>query len=126
MKRIKASAKEGVVEKKVLSATEILEADDIQVVDIDVPEWGGVVKLRPMSAEESIAYNEAVKAGDKRHGAVILASTCLVDEEGKKLFTEDQARGLVKKSLAALLRIQKVALKVNGFVDDEVKEAKND
>jgi hypothetical protein len=119
-------AKEGIVAKKVLTATEILDAPDIQVVDIDVPEWGGIVKLRPMSAEESIAYNEAVKAGDRRHGAVILAATCLVDENGKQLFTEDQARGLVKKSLAALLRIQKVALRVNGFAEDEVKETKND
>lgn len=113
-------------EKKMLSATEILEVQDLVVVEVDIPEWGGTVRLRPMSAEEAISYNDTVTKGDKRHGAVKLAALCLVKEDGTAMFTEEQAGLLQKKSLAGLMRIQRVALKINGLTEEAVKDVKND
>lgn len=113
-------------EKKVLSAADILGAEDLQVIEVEVPEWGGVVRLRPMTAEEAIGYNKTVTAGDKRHGAVILAGMCIVNDEGKPAFSDEQVQQLAKKSLAALMRIQRVALKINGLTKDEEAVIKND
>jgi hypothetical protein len=121
-------AKEGFVstEKKFLTAAEILEADDLKVEEVDVPEWGGIVRLRPMSALEAIEYTEANKAGDKKHAAVRMAAVCVVDEDGNPAFTADQVAQLSKKSLAAFMRIQKVAMRINGLDEKETKEVKND
>ena len=119
--------KEGVVdEKKFLTAAEILEADDLKIVEVDVPEWGGVVRLRPMSAEEVIAFNEVNKDASKKHAAVRVTATCLVNEDGTPMFTQAQIDKLSKKSLAAFMKIQRVAMKINGLDDKEIKEVKND
>jgi putative heme iron utilization protein len=114
------------VDKKVLSAEEILGANDLEPVEVEVPEWGGVVRLRPMTAEQVIEYQEKVKSGDKRHGAIIMVGMCVVNEDNEPAFTEVQVRQLGKKSLAALQRIQRAALKINGLDDKGEKDVKND
>lgn len=114
-------------EKKFLTAAEILEKDDLPVQEIDVPEWGGTLRLRPLTAEEAISYNDTIKSGgDKRHAAVILAGLCLVNEDGAPLFSAKEVQLLAKKSLSALMKIQRVALKINGLTKDEETIVKND
>lgn len=112
---------------KILSAKQILEAEDIRTIEVEVPEWNGTVLIRTMTADESMAYYEALnKPGvDKRQGAVYMAAACLVDPEGKKLFTMDEVEQLSKKSFGALLRIQREALKLNGITAEAEKVAKN-
>lgn len=113
-------------DKKFLTAQDILDADDMAVVEVDVPEWGGTIRLRPMSAEEVIAFNEENKDANKKHAALRVTAACAVDEAGNRLFTSKQMESLAKKSLAAFMRIQKVAMRINGLDDKEVKEVKND
>jgi hypothetical protein len=110
--------------KKVLSAEDILAAQDREPVRVEVPEWGGVVLVKPMSAEEATIFTD-LTGEDKKHSAVKVTALCVVDEAGKPLFTEDQARKLRSKSLAAFMRIQRVILKINGMTDEDAKTAKN-
>jgi hypothetical protein len=121
--------KEGLVgEEKVvkfLTAKEILEVNDLQVTVVDVPEWGGSVRLRPMTAEEAIEYNETGDPSSKKHAAVRLAALCIVDEDGDPMFTPDQVAVLSKKSLAAFMRVQRVAMEINGLNTKGAAEAKN-
>jgi hypothetical protein len=60
------------------------------------------------------------------HGAVSILVACAVDEEGNQLFTQEQANVLVKKSIGAVMRIQRAAMKLNGWTAEAKEEAKND
>lgn len=115
-------------EKKVLGAADILNFKDLKPVEVEVPEWGGSVFIRPISAAESlqfIADNERNK--DKGDSAVRLMVLSVVDEDGNPLFTEGDLPKVREKSFRAIMRIQKEALKLNGLGDDkeELKDAKN-
>lgn len=107
--------------KKILSAKEILLSEDIEIIDVYVPEWKGTVRLRAMTGEESIQYNQLVtnNTAAAKNGAAVMCAMCIVDEDGKQQFTADQATLLAKKSLSALVRLQKAALKLNGLDEDK-------
>ena len=72
-----------------LTAPEILAADDRQVIDVKVPEWGGTVRLMELSGGEAIDFTESLQ-GDKnskaRNMAIInIVKLCVVDEKGAPL-----------------------------------------
>lgn len=110
--------------KKYLTATEIIEAKDIEIVDVDVPEWGGIVRLRAMSGEEAVTFVESLKGQLATSSARIIAS-CAVDEDGKHLFTFEQVEQIKKKSLKAIMRLQKEALRINGLTEEGTAATKN-
>jgi len=110
---------------KILSAEDILAADDLKSAEVNVPEWGGKVLIRPMTADQAVIFTD-LQGEDKKHSAVKATALCVVDAEGKPLFTEMQAKKLRSKSLAAFMRIQRVILKINGMTEEAGKEGKND
>jgi len=111
--------------KKYLTAMEILEVKDIEIVEVDVPEWGGIVRLRSLSGEEAAKFYEMFQA-DKTQASLKILALSAVDEGGNCLFSNEQIGDLKKKSLRAILRLQKEALRINGMTEDAEKQAKND
>jgi hypothetical protein len=110
-------------ENKMLTASDILEANDIVVEEVYVSEWGGTVRLQSMSGDEVVEFVE--KYGqDKNMSAARIVVMCAVDGEGNRLFTDDQIEPLKKKSFSAILKLQKVALRINGMKDDEEESVK--
>jgi hypothetical protein len=116
---------------KLLSKEDILSADDSRTVVVDVPEWGGQVRLATMSGTSRDLYEQSLaKAMDNGKSianlrASFLAYT-LVDDEGSLLFTAGDIEALGRKSGAALDRIFQEASKLNrtGFSGAE-EAAKN-
>ena len=51
-----------------------------------------------------------------------LASLTLCDEEGKRLFSEQDVQALSQKSATALQRVFSVAQRLSGIGDDDVEE----
>ena len=50
---------------KLLSAQDIIKAQDLKTVDVEVPEWGGTVRLKEMSAQIQSDYErEIFEVGD--------------------------------------------------------------
>jgi hypothetical protein len=111
--------------KRYLTATEILTATDIVTVEVDVPEWGGIVRLRSLSSDEATAFVEAHKTKAQTLVGNKLVARCAVDENDKPLFTEAQVDMLKTKSVKAILRLQTVALEINGMGKDAEAKAKN-
>jgi hypothetical protein len=109
--------------KKLLTADEILQAEDIITMEVDVPEWGGSVKLRSLSGADAMRFIEAV--GKKAGSAVDIVALCAVDDAGNPLFTEEQWDKLKTKSLRAILRLQRAALEINGLTEESAAQAKN-
>lgn len=110
-----------------LSAEAILKADDIgERVKVDVPEWDGFVYIRVMSGVDRDRWELRVEKGvDSPSTANIRASLCAVtmcDENGKRLFTDNQINALGEKSAKALDRVFTKAREVNKISDSDIEE----
>ena len=111
--------------KKFLSREEVLAVEDVETRTVEVPEWGGPIRLKALTGEEAVEFAESVK-GDNKAGAARIVVRCAVDENGARLFQDEDIEVLKRKSMKALLRVQKVALEMNGLSEesiDKVKEA---
>lgn len=113
-----------------LTKDQILNAEDNRTEIVDVPEWGGKVKVAVMSGfsrdrfETSIIGSNGGQNLTNMRAKVVAAS--VVDEKGELLFTEKDIAKLGKKSAAALDRIFSVAQRLSGITDVDVEElAKN-
>ena len=113
-----------------LNKADILKVEDLVFETVDVPEWGGQVRVRTMTGTERDVFDSHfVSDGGKVNLSNIRARLCaitLVDEKNIRLFNDDDLIALGKKSSAALDRIFGVAQRLNGLGPDVVKElAKN-
>ena len=112
-----------------LSKTAILTANDLQTEDIEVPEWGGAVRVRSFTGRERDAFESSMVRGDGRDRKVDLTNMrarlvglTVIDETGQRLFTDEEVDLLGAKSGAALDRVFAVAQKLNGLSGTDVEE----
>jgi hypothetical protein len=113
--------------ENVLDLESILAADDLQTAYVEVPEWKGTVKIRQLSADESLKFFETNK--DPQHqktSNLRLVMASAIKEDGSLLFTQDQFNNLAKKSMRAINRISDAALNLNAFTREKEKAVKND
>ena len=107
----------------------ILGAKDLPTEAVDVPEWGGQVIVRTLSGLEKNVWESGNLVGNKvnlRNMTARLCAICIVDEKGKRLFSDADAESLGRKSAKALERVFDVAQRLNGMGADDIKEmAKN-
>ncbi|MDQ1037275.1 hypothetical protein QFZ75_003691 [Streptomyces sp. V3I8] len=114
-----------------LSADQILSADDLAFEDVEVPEWGGTVRVREMPGTERDKFESQFVGKD---GASVrmeglegfrarLAAATIVDENGKQQFrSAAEAKRLGEKSAAALQRVCDVAMRLSKMDEADVKE----
>lgn len=107
----------------------ILQADDLSWEDVEVPEWGGMVRVRGLTGAERDAFEaEMVEQRGKKvrmdmqNFRAKLVVRSVVDEEGKRLFSDKDAPQLGQKSAAALQRVFEVAQRLSGLSDTDVGE----
>ena len=113
-------------ERKFLSAEEILAAEDIETVDVYIPEWDTLVRLRSLSGLEAEKFVAAFPPGERQTAsAVNIVALCAIKEDGTPLFTKEQVVELKQKSLRAIMRLQKETLRINGLSEEGLKNTKN-
>ena len=112
-----------------LSKTAILAANDLKSEDIEVPEWGGAVRVRSFTGRERDAFEASMVRGEGRDRKVDLTNMrarlvglTVIDETGQRLFTDEEVDLLGAKSGAALDRVFAVAQKLNGLSGADVEE----
>jgi hypothetical protein len=105
---------------------QILAAQDLKKVEIDIPEWGGKFYVRELTGTErgelERRISEMAKANTLREnyrGLVAIAS--LVDEGGTRIFTFDDLAQVSAKSGKVLERVGKAADGLNKLSDEEVE-----
>ena len=101
----------------------IFGAADIKTQDVEVPEWGGSVRVRQMTVAER---NEFVRrsADEKETGiGTWLVATLAVDDAGKPLFTADEIAELEKKNFRNLDLVAKAVMQVNSLGEPEIEAA---
>lgn len=118
-----------------LSADQIVAADDRAYEDVPVPEWGGEVRVIGLSGTDRDAYEAAmVEARQTGKGATLrlqnfrskLVAKCLIDQNGERLFTDDKVKVLGAKSGAVIDRLFDTARRLSGMSKDAVDEGKDD
>lgn len=118
-----------------LNRDAILGADDLVREPLEVPEWGGTVYVRAMTAGE----NDAVIKGHSKttfgpngvpqqhvdidgfKTAIVVRS--LVDEDGNRMFGDHEVGLLAGKSNAAIDKVFEVAQRLNGGGEAAIAEA---
>ena len=115
-----------------LTKEQILAANDAQPVPVEVPEWGGTVYVRPMSAGERDRWEgELMERTEKRKEGIVKAtenlravflSKCLCDSDGKLLFGPEDIEALAGRSYRAVDRAFEKAQTINGLSEADVEE----
>ena len=116
-----------------LNKEKILAAADKPTKRVNVPEWGGHLFVRTMSAGERDAYEaetyDLSKGGKSNDAKTMMANArarllvrTLVDEEGTRLFEDSDVEALGQKSGQIVDRVFTVASKLNGLSAADVDE----
>jgi hypothetical protein len=112
-----------------LTKDQILSADDLGLLKVSVPEWGGDVYIRVMSVGERDAYeNEWIRKKDTGVDdfRTKFLVRCLVDEKGQRLFDNGDVSKLSSKSAKVMNRVWQAAMEHNNLSDADIEElAKN-
>jgi hypothetical protein len=114
---------------KILGRDDIMNADDTELIPVDVPEWGGTVMVKPLTGNERDAYESSnwrrgkggVTELDLRGSRARLAQMAMVDESGNRLFGKEDVEKLGLKSAHALDRVVEAARESSGIADDQVE-----
>lgn len=115
----------------ILRKQDILQVKDTVIEKVTVPEWGGEVCLRSITAAErgiieaaAAAYKDSKgkDASFARTFTVKILSMALCDEDGKRLFTDDEISELAKKNAKVVARLAEVAQKLSGFAKEDIQE----
>ena len=112
----------------------ILEVDDTQTEEVEVPEWGGKVLIKGLSGAERDSYEQSMVQGKGKNArmnmknarAKLVALTTVVpDEEGgyERVFkSKGDVKRLGKKSGKALERVFSKARKLSGLTKEDMEE----
>lgn len=108
-----------------LSRDQILGADDRKTDEVEVPEWGGSVRIRSMSGAELQEYVRAVAETkdevDNVDDVLLLVHFSIVDDSGNRLFpAKDDVKLLAEKNIHVLNKIAQACMGVNGLDQKEV------
>ena len=113
---------------KILSRIEILEANDLQREKIEVPDWGGSVYIQTINGFERDAFESRCIAA-RKNGSLDtkllkaqLVILSLFDEDGKRIFNENDINDLNRKSSKVIDDLFTVAQRISGLSDDDVDE----
>ncbi len=125
-------------DKKFLSQQDILQADDLKTIEIEVPEWGGWLLLQEISAGDRDWLEASMLSDAQTEGKVSLETATgtqvgaelfrvrlvtlsIIDPNTReRLFSNRQVEQLAKKSNKALNRLGQAVLKLNGMTEEEV------
>lgn len=118
---------------KFLTRDEILEAQDLPFEDVNVPEWGGTVRIAGLTAKASTEFStqmismdakgqvKAVKLSDN-FMSDLLAKT-IVDENFKPVFRKEDIEALGEKSAKVVSRLTDVAMRLSGLGEEAAESA---
>lgn len=119
----------------ILSKADILKnGKNLPTKIVEVPEWGGEVKLQCLTGAQRDRYESSLAVQDGKgrmkpnltNSRARLVAMSIVDETGKLMFTEREALDLGNTSSIALNRVWREACELSGLSEVEVDEAAED
>ena len=117
-----------------LNFDDIVDSQDKEYQDVDVPEWGGTVRIATMSGEDRDRWELSMMQADDTsergfklnfdaYSRVRLVAMCLVDDNFNRIFvTKEQIERLSQKSGKVMDLLYDVAQRVNGITDEDIDD----
>ena len=117
-----------------LNFDDIVASQDKEYQDVDVPEWGGTVRIATMSGEDRDRWELSMMQADDTsergfklnfdaYSRVRLVAMCLVDDNFNRIFvTKEQIERLSQKSGKVMDLLYDVAQRVNGITDEDIDD----
>ncbi len=111
----------------ILTREQIEAVDDIksQMVEFEVPEWGGSVYLRTMTVRELDDYSNAVmraKGVGLSNFRSQLVANCMCDANGVRLYSNEEVAALAKKNAVVVDRIYRACDNLNDISPKKIEE----
>ncbi|MEV2236704.1 hypothetical protein [Micromonospora sp. NPDC049891] len=117
----------------ILSRDAILSAEDRTFGEVDVPEWGGTVRIRSITGKQRDSYEASLiqqrgnsRQMNMRNARAKLIVLCAVDEHGSPLFTENDINALGAKNAKPVERVFDACRKIAGLSDDDMDKLTED
>lgn len=111
-----------------LKREEILSKTSLKSEVLTVEEWNGNIIVSEMSGTTRDAWEQELRKKDAEGNIVSprakLVAFTVVDEEGDRIFKNDDIDSIGKLSSGSLEKICDVAMRLNGLGSDDIKEAK--
>ena len=116
--------------KTFLTRDEILGMQDLEIHELEIPEWGNrVVLVRGMTGRERDKYEDSLykqKGKDRKlnvfNARAKLVALCVVDDKGNRLFSDADVAALGDKSSKALDRIFAFAMDLSGIGQEDMDD----
>lgn len=105
-----------------LDSKSIIAANDARLEKVHVPEWGGDVYLRVISGTDRDRFEEAYADQKMKAFRIRFLLLTICDEAGERLFKDEQADALGKKSSVVINRLFEAAWKLNAFTQEAIDE----
>ena len=116
-----------------LSKEDIFAADDREFDTVDVPEWGGEVRIASISGTQRDKFEQSLileRGKDRKTNLTNLraklVALCAVDEGGKRMFTDEDVRRLGSKNAKPLDRVFEACQKLAGLSQEDVESLTED
>ena len=95
---------------------------------VSVPEWGGEVRVRELTVDErrsvlALARDKEGRATDTTEAAVKMVCWCALGEDGRPLFSDNDAAALKAKSARAVERLAEAIGRMSGLAGSAVEDA---
>ena len=103
-----------------LDRKSILAADDVRKEKIHVPEWKGDVFLRVLTGTDRDRFEESYADQKMKAFRIRFLLLALCDEDGERLFTDEESDILGKKSSVVINRLFEAGWKLNAFTQEAV------
>ena len=112
-----------------LNREAIFAAPDIQTEDVHIPQWGGTVRVKNLTASERDAFEDSTTTQrgnnlelNRKNFRAKLVALCVVDEDGKRIFGDADIHKLGAKSAAAMDLLFAAASRLSGISKDDEDE----
>lgn len=89
---------------------------------VEVPELGGAVIVRGLLLRERLALFDAANKGDRFGHLASLLASCVIDAEGRQLWTVDEWEQFGAQHFEAALRLFEVAGRLAGLDVEAAKK----
>ena len=97
--------------------------------EVDVPEWGGSVFIRPLTIHEQAKladlgtkYEKSSVVDRMKNCTLRLVQWSVCDEQGNPLFEAGDLEPLMSRAASAFLRLQDAILALSGLTEESRKE----
>lgn len=116
---------------KHLNLNDIIQATNVKEKQFEVPEWGGHIIIREMTAEARDAYEQSLFVANEKgefernlsNARAKLIAACVVGPDGQRMFqTEQHVKALGNMPVSVVDKVFTACQEINALSADDVKE----